>query len=57
MTKQLTCAEVTGDCDAVVTGENEQEVLDQAVPHAKEVHGLEDNEALRNTLSGAIKDV
>lgn len=56
MTRQLTCADVTGDCEAVVTGETDEEILEQAVPHAEEVHGLGNNEALRQTLQAAIKD-
>lgn len=56
MTKQLVCADVTGDCDAIVTGENEDEILVQAVPHAKEAHDLEDSEQLRDQLTAAIQD-
>lgn len=56
MTKQLRCADVTGECDAVVTGETDEEILGQAVPHAKEVHGLEDSDELRDQLTGAIQD-
>lgn len=56
MTKQLVCADVTGDCNSIVTGENEEEILDQAVPHAQEAHGLEDSEQLRGQLRDAIRE-
>lgn len=56
MAKQLRCADVTGDCEAVVTGDTEEEVLNEAVQHAKEVHSLAANEALRDQLRGAIQD-
>lgn len=56
MAKQLRCADVTGDCEAVVTGDTEDEILDEAVVHAEEVHGFQANEALRDQLRGAIQD-
>lgn len=56
MTKRLRCADVTGDCEAVVTGESDEEILGQAVPHAKEAHGLEDSQELRDQLTGAIQE-
>lgn len=56
MTKRLRCADVTGECDAVVTGDTDQEILDQDVPHAKEAHDLEDSEELRVQLTAAIQD-
>lgn len=56
MTKQLRCADVTGDCQAVVTGETDDEILAQAVPHAEEAHDLEDSDELRSQLTGAIRD-
>lgn len=56
MTKQLRCADVTGNCDAVVTGESDEEILEQAIPHAKEAHGMANSQTLRETLTEAIED-
>lgn len=38
--KQFACGDVVAGCDAVVTGESEQEILAQVGPHAAEVHGM-----------------
>ena len=42
--KELFCRDVGFDCDGVVTGETEYDVLTQAAEHAKEVHGLGDDQ-------------
>lgn len=41
MSKVLACADVTGDCDGVVRGNSEGEILQGVAQHAKEVHGLD----------------
>ena len=41
MSKVLACADVTGDCDGVVRGNSESEILQGVAQHAKEVHGLD----------------
>lgn len=56
MMKQLVCADVTGDCEAIVTGDTDDEILEQAVPHAQEAHDLEDSEDLRRQLRSSIQD-
>lgn len=56
MPRQLVCAEVTGECDEIVTGDDDEEILDQAMPHAQEAHGFAPNTALRETLRASIKD-
>lgn len=42
--KELNCRDVGFDCEGVVTGETEHDVLTQAAAHAKEVHGLSDEQ-------------
>lgn len=42
--KELNCRDVGFDCEGVVTGETEYDVLTQAAAHAKEVHGLSDEQ-------------
>ena len=44
MAKELHCRDVGFDCDAVVTGESDDEILVQVVEHAKSVHGLSDEQ-------------
>ena len=38
--KELRCADAGFECDAVIQGEDEQEVMSKAAAHASEVHGL-----------------
>ncbi len=40
----LHCRDVGPDCDAVVTAESEDEILAQVAAHAKEVHGMTDEQ-------------
>lgn len=41
--KSVSCKDVgVMDCDYVVTGETEDEVMQKAAAHAKEVHGMSD---------------
>src|SRR3712207_7387800 len=39
--KELKCRDAGFDCDAVVQGETVDDVMAQAGPHAKEVHGVD----------------
>ena len=41
MTKELKCADVGFDCDAVVQADSEEEVMAQVATHAREVHGMD----------------
>jgi predicted small metal-binding protein len=38
--KELRCADAGFECEAVIQGEDEQEVMSKAAEHAREVHGL-----------------
>ncbi|NOX29641.1 MAG: DUF1059 domain-containing protein [Actinobacteria bacterium] len=40
--KQFACATVVEGCDGVVTGANEDEVLQAAAEHAADAHGMTD---------------
>ena len=41
MAKILRCSDLGFDCDAVVRADSDEEVLQQAATHAREVHGFE----------------
>lgn len=55
--KQLSCADAGFECDAVFQGESTEAVLEQAGPHAQEVHDLEVTPELAEVLSGKIREV
>ena len=38
--KELKCRDAGFDCDAVVHGETEDDVMAQAGPHAEDAHGV-----------------
>ena len=40
MAKELFCRDIGPDCDAVVHGESDEEILAQVVEHAKSVHDM-----------------
>jgi len=40
MTKILSCRAVGADCDVVIRGENEEEVILKALRHAAEAHNI-----------------
>jgi predicted small metal-binding protein len=42
--KTLSCREAGFECDYVVTGETEQEILKYGAEHAKRDHGMKDFE-------------
>jgi predicted small metal-binding protein len=43
--KTIACREVgVADCDHVVTGETEEEVLKRGAEHGKNVHGMKDED-------------
>ncbi len=44
MAKELHCRDLGFDCDAVVTGESEDAIVEQVVAHAKAVHGMTDEQ-------------
>jgi len=52
--KALYCRDAGFDCDAVVRAETEQEVLNQAAKHAKDVHGVNPTPQLAEDLTPLI---
>jgi predicted small metal-binding protein len=44
MTKTLKCRDLGFDCDAVVTAETEDDVLQQVAAHGKAVHDVPDEQ-------------
>jgi predicted small metal-binding protein len=55
--KQLKCRDAGFDCDAVVEGETVEQVLAQAGPHAKEVHGVDVSPAMAEAIAGKVRDI
>ena len=54
--RQLKCADAGFECDAVVTGESDEEVLAQVRPHVEEVHGGEVTPEMADQVRGKITD-
>jgi predicted small metal-binding protein len=54
--KELRCRDAGFDCDAVVTGQSTEEVLQQVGPHARDVHGVQVTPELEHHLSGLVSD-
>ncbi len=40
--KELRCRDAGFECDEVIRGEDEQEVMSKAVEHARDVHGIDE---------------
>jgi predicted small metal-binding protein len=38
--KELVCADVGFDCDQVIHGEDDEEVMSKAAAHVRDVHGM-----------------
>jgi predicted small metal-binding protein len=57
MTRELHCGEIIEGCNHVITGATEEEVLEQAVEHAREAHGVEQVDAATAArVRAAIRD-
>ena len=54
--RELHCKDAGFDCDAVVRGDSDEDVLAQVAPHAKDVHSLDVTPELRDQLAGLIHD-
>jgi len=55
--KQLKCRDAGFDCEAVVQGQSDDEVLAQVGPHVQEVHRTEVTPELVATARAQIRDV
>jgi predicted small metal-binding protein len=57
MTRVLHCADLFAGCDAVVRADNDDEVLEQAAVHTREVHDLAElDDATVAAVRGAIRE-
>ncbi|MGY5846474.1 DUF1059 domain-containing protein [Salegentibacter sp. HM20] len=54
--KTIHCRDAGFDCEQVVRGETEEEVINAATRHAKEVHGLEANPEMSRNIRGLIRE-
>ena len=54
--KELICREIGFDCDAVVRGETVDDVMAQAGPHAKEVHGVDVTPEMAGQITTLVRD-
>ena len=55
--KELRCRDAGFDCDAVIHGEDDQDVLAKAGEHARQVHGMDEiDEETGAQLRGLIHD-
>ena len=55
--KQLRCADAGFECDAVIRGEDDQDVMAKAGEHAREVHGMDEiDEKTGEQLRGLIHE-
>lgn len=54
--KTLHCRDAGFDCEGVIRGKSEDEVLNKAAKHALEVHGVSVNPELSEQLKTLIKD-
>ena len=54
--KTLHCRDAGFDCEGVIRGNSENEVLNEAAQHALEVHGVEETPELAEQLKTLIKD-
>jgi predicted small metal-binding protein len=58
LTKSFRCADAGVICRAEITGETEEEVLEKAVEHAREKHGVDltSSNTLAKFAQSAIRD-
>ncbi len=54
--KQLICRDAGFDCDGVLRGETVDDVLAQAGPHAKEVHGVDVTPEMAGQIRTLVRD-
>ncbi len=54
--KELACRDAGFDCDAVVRGDTDDDVLAQAGPHAKEAHGVDVTPEMAGQVRALIRN-
>jgi predicted small metal-binding protein len=53
--KRLACRDVGLDCDYIIKGETEEEIMENAVQHAWEIHAIKPEE-MTSEMKVRIKD-
>ena len=56
MTKVMKCGDLMPGCDFEARGDTEEDILNAAAAHAKEVHGLDVTPELAEQVKSVIKD-
>lgn len=56
MSKVLKCGDLMPGCDFQARGETEDEILQQAAEHAKEVHGIDPTPELVEQVKSVITE-
>lgn len=60
MARELQCRDLGFDCDGVVVADNDDDIVAQAAQHAREVHGMTDEQlgdpAFAEQVRGQIHD-
>lgn len=54
--KTLNCSDAGFDCNAVVKANSEEEVLQQAAEHARQVHGVQITADMAEQIRTKIRD-
>ena len=54
--KTLECSDAGFDCKAVISGNTNEKILEQAAIHAKEVHGINVTPDLAGQMQALIKN-
>ncbi|MHA2027861.1 MAG: DUF1059 domain-containing protein [Candidatus Kariarchaeaceae archaeon] len=58
MTKEFHCRDVGFDCDGIVQGQTEDELMNKVAIHAKEVHNITDiSDDVVNQVKAAVREV
>lgn len=60
MARELRCRDVGFDCEGVIQGENDDEVMRQASEHGRQTHNLKDSDMtpdLMQKIKGAIRGI
>lgn len=55
MTKKLDCRDVGFDCEGAVEGETTYDVMTQVAQHAREVHGLSEEQVSNPTFASQVE--
>jgi predicted small metal-binding protein len=55
--KELKCRDAGFDCEGVIQGATEDDVLAQAGPHAKQAHGVDVTPEMAGRIRTLVRDV